>query len=75
MDSFIQTHEAALRLGAFFGIFTAMALREWRAPRRALGHDHRYRRPPQPARGGRPAGHAGNELAERTLVANQVLVF
>ena len=36
MDNFIQTHEAAIRLGAFFGIFALMALWEWRAPRRAL---------------------------------------
>lgn len=36
MDSFIQTHEAAIRLGAFLGVFTAIALWEIRAPRRAL---------------------------------------
>ncbi|MFZ0790839.1 MAG: sterol desaturase family protein [Chromatiaceae bacterium] len=36
MDTFIQTHEAAIRLGAFFGIFALMALWELRAPRRAL---------------------------------------
>ena len=36
MDSFIQTHEAAIRLGAFLGIFALMALWELRAPRRPL---------------------------------------
>ena len=36
MDAFIQTHEATLRLAAFFGIFALMALWELRAPRRAL---------------------------------------
>ena len=36
METFVQTHEAAIRLTAFFGIFAAMALWEWRAPRRAL---------------------------------------
>lgn len=36
MDTFIATHEAAIRLGAFFGIFVLMALWELRAPRRAL---------------------------------------
>ena len=36
MASFVQTHEAVIRLSAFFGIFAAMALWEWRAPRRAL---------------------------------------
>ena len=36
MDSFIQTHEPALRLAAFLGIFAAMALWELRAPRRVL---------------------------------------
>jgi sterol desaturase/sphingolipid hydroxylase (fatty acid hydroxylase superfamily) len=36
MDTFIQTHEAAIRLGAFFGIFALMALWELRAPRRTL---------------------------------------
>ena len=36
MDSFVQTHEAVIRLSAFFGIFAAMALWEWRAPRRPL---------------------------------------
>ena len=36
MDTFIQTHEATIRLGAFFGIFVLMAIWEWRAPRRAL---------------------------------------
>jgi hypothetical protein len=36
VDSFVQTHEAAIRLGAFFAIFAAMALWEWRAPRRPL---------------------------------------
>lgn len=36
LDSLIQTHEAAIRLGAFLGIFALMALWEWRAPRRPL---------------------------------------
>ncbi len=36
MESFIQTHEAAIRLGAFIGIFALMALWELAAPRRAL---------------------------------------
>jgi len=36
MDTFIQTHEAGIRLGAFFGIFALMALWELRAPRRPL---------------------------------------
>ena len=36
METFVQTHEAAIRLTAFFSIFAAMALWEWRAPRRAL---------------------------------------
>ncbi len=34
--SFVQTHEAVIRLSAIFGIFAAMALWEWRVPRRAL---------------------------------------
>ncbi len=34
MDSFIETHEAAIRLGAFIGIFALMALWELAAPRR-----------------------------------------
>lgn len=37
MESFVQTHEAAIRLSAFLGIFALMGLWEWRAPRRALG--------------------------------------
>lgn len=36
MDSFAYTHEAALRLGFFLGIFAVMALWEVLAPRRAL---------------------------------------
>ncbi len=36
MASFVQNHEAVIRLSAFFGIFAAMALWEWRAPRRTL---------------------------------------
>ncbi|MFY9973503.1 MAG: sterol desaturase family protein [Chromatiaceae bacterium] len=36
MDTFVQTHEAAIRLGAFLGIFSIMALWEVLAPRRAL---------------------------------------
>jgi sterol desaturase/sphingolipid hydroxylase (fatty acid hydroxylase superfamily) len=36
VDTFIQTHEATIRLGAFFGIFVLMAIWEWRAPRRVL---------------------------------------
>ncbi|WP_295578976.1 sterol desaturase family protein [uncultured Lamprocystis sp.] len=36
MDSFIQSHEATLRLGAFLSIFAAMALWELRAPRQVL---------------------------------------
>lgn len=36
LNSFILTHEAPIHLGAFFGIFALMALRELRAPGRAL---------------------------------------
>ena len=36
MDNFISTHESAIRLGAFFGVFALMALWELAAPRRAL---------------------------------------
>ena len=36
MDSFLQTHEAAIRLSFFFGIFALVALWEALAPRRAL---------------------------------------
>jgi sterol desaturase/sphingolipid hydroxylase (fatty acid hydroxylase superfamily) len=36
VESFVQTHEAAIRLGAFIGIFALMALWELAAPRRAL---------------------------------------
>jgi sterol desaturase/sphingolipid hydroxylase (fatty acid hydroxylase superfamily) len=36
VDAFVQTHEAAIRLGAFLGIFAIMALWELLAPRRAL---------------------------------------
>jgi thiol-disulfide isomerase/thioredoxin len=35
LDSFIQTHEATIRLVFFFGIFALMAIWEVRAPRRA----------------------------------------
>ena len=36
MDTFLQTHEAAIRLGFFIGIFVVMALWELLAPRRVL---------------------------------------
>ncbi len=36
MDTFLQTHEAAIRLGFFVGIFAVMALWERFAPRRVL---------------------------------------
>ena len=36
MDTFLLTHEVPVRLGAFLGIFAAMALWELAAPRRAL---------------------------------------
>jgi len=36
LDSFIQSHEATLRLGAFLSMFAAIALWELRAPRRVL---------------------------------------
>ena len=36
MDELISTHEAAIRLGSFLGIFTLMALWEILAPRRKL---------------------------------------
>ncbi len=36
MDTFIQAHEAGIRLGAFLSIFALMALWELRAPRRPL---------------------------------------
>ena len=36
MDTFVQTHEAAIRLGSFVGIFAVMALWEVLAPRRGL---------------------------------------
>jgi sterol desaturase/sphingolipid hydroxylase (fatty acid hydroxylase superfamily) len=36
LDNLILEHEAAIRLGFFFGIFALMALWELRAPRRAL---------------------------------------
>lgn len=36
MTDFIATHEATIRLGAFLGVFTLMALWELRAPRRVL---------------------------------------
>jgi len=40
MDAFLLTHEVPVRLGAFVGIFAAMALWELAAPRRAL-HERR----------------------------------
>jgi sterol desaturase/sphingolipid hydroxylase (fatty acid hydroxylase superfamily) len=36
VESFVQTHEAGIRLGAFMGVFALMALWELAAPRRAL---------------------------------------
>ncbi len=36
MQTFIETHEAAIRLGFFLGIFAVMAIWELLAPRRAL---------------------------------------
>ena len=36
MDTFLQAHEAAIRLGFIFGIFAVMAVWEVLAPRRAL---------------------------------------
>jgi len=36
LDTFLQTHEAAIRLGFFLGIFALVALWEVLAPRRAL---------------------------------------
>jgi sterol desaturase/sphingolipid hydroxylase (fatty acid hydroxylase superfamily) len=36
VDAFVQTHEAAIRLGFFLGVFAVMALWEVLAPRRAL---------------------------------------
>lgn len=36
MDTFVQAHEAAIRLGFFLGIFALMAIWELMAPRRAL---------------------------------------
>jgi sterol desaturase/sphingolipid hydroxylase (fatty acid hydroxylase superfamily) len=36
MDTYLLTHEVSLRLGAFLGIFAAMAVWELLAPRRAL---------------------------------------
>jgi len=36
LETFVQTHEAAIRLGFFLGIFAVMALWEVAAPRRAL---------------------------------------
>jgi sterol desaturase/sphingolipid hydroxylase (fatty acid hydroxylase superfamily) len=36
LDTFVQAHEAAIRLGFFVGIFALMALWELLAPRRAL---------------------------------------
>lgn len=40
MDAFLLTHEVPVRLGAFLGIFAAMAMWELAAPRRAL-HEQR----------------------------------
>ena len=36
LDTFVQAHEAAIRLGFFLGVFAVMALWELLAPRRAL---------------------------------------
>jgi sterol desaturase/sphingolipid hydroxylase (fatty acid hydroxylase superfamily) len=36
LDSFVQSHEAAIRLSFFFGVFAIMALWEWLAPCRVL---------------------------------------
>ncbi|MEP7181787.1 MAG: sterol desaturase family protein [Betaproteobacteria bacterium] len=36
MDAFLLSHEVPVRLGCFFGIFAAMAVWEFLAPRRAL---------------------------------------
>jgi sterol desaturase/sphingolipid hydroxylase (fatty acid hydroxylase superfamily) len=36
LDTFVQTHEAAIRLGFFLGIFAVMAVWELLAPRRTL---------------------------------------
>lgn len=36
MSTFVINHELSMRLGFFFGVFAAMALWEWLAPRRAL---------------------------------------
>jgi len=36
MDKFVTTHEATIRLAAFFGVFLCMAVWEMLAPRRAL---------------------------------------
>jgi sterol desaturase/sphingolipid hydroxylase (fatty acid hydroxylase superfamily) len=36
VEEFIRSHEAAIRLAAFAGVFGAVALGEWRFPRRAL---------------------------------------
>jgi hypothetical protein len=36
LDTFVQGHVAAIRLGFFFGIFAVMALWEMLAPRRTL---------------------------------------
>ena len=43
MDTFLQTHEAAIRLGFFIGIFAVMALWELWAPRRVLTVDKAIR--------------------------------
>ncbi|MGB5202466.1 MAG: sterol desaturase family protein, partial [Sedimenticolaceae bacterium] len=43
MDTFLQTHEAAIRLGFFIGIFAIMALWELWAPRRVLTVDKAIR--------------------------------
>lgn len=43
MNTFVQTHEAAIRLGCFLSIFAVMALWELAAPRRALVVSKRVR--------------------------------
>jgi sterol desaturase/sphingolipid hydroxylase (fatty acid hydroxylase superfamily) len=36
IEEFIRSHEPIIRLAAFAGVFAAVALAEWRSPRRAL---------------------------------------
>ena len=57
MDTFIQTHEAAIRLGAFVGIFALMALWELAGPRR-----------PAVARSGRWPNNLGLLLVDVAVV-------